>query len=85
MRLLRRAGAQRGGGGLDVVTGLGPGQNEAEALEQLVGLQHRHGAEVMGLAALADGGDALPRLPEAALYLLLQQGSQLTVTGHGVA
>ncbi|WP_268884241.1 hypothetical protein [Aeromonas media] len=40
---------------------------------------------MMGLAALADGGDALPRLPEAALYLLLQQGSQLTVTGHGVA
>lgn len=77
------ADALGGGGGLDVVAGLGPGQHQAAALQQLIGLQHRHGAQVVGLAALADGGDALPRSPDAALYLLLQLICQLAVAGHG--
>jgi len=77
--LLGQAGGRAGGGGLDVVAGLGPRQDEAAAFEQLIGLQHRHGAEAMGFAALADGGDALPWLPEAARYLLLQLICQLAV------
>ncbi|EOD54917.1 hypothetical protein G113_11721 [Aeromonas molluscorum 848] len=72
-----------GRGGLDVVAGLGPRQYQATTFQQLIGLQHRHGAEAVGLAALADGGDALPRLPEAARYLLLQLICQLAVKGHG--
>ncbi len=41
-------------GGLDVVTGLGAGEDPPLTLQQLIGLQHRHRAQVVGLAALAD-------------------------------
>ncbi|VXA85160.1 conserved hypothetical protein [Aeromonas veronii] len=48
----------------------------------MIGLQHRHGAEPVGLAALANGGDALPRLPDAIVDLALQAVGQLLVKGH---
>ncbi len=82
MRLLGQAGGRAGRCRLDVVAGLGAGEDPPLALQQLIGLQHRHGAQTMGLAALADGGDAFAGLPHPGFYLLLQAVGQLTVKGH---